>query len=163
MTQKNDSVTSTSPMSNGNGNGNGNGTSPQSPDPMARILYAYDLESRGDIDAARDIYQQIIEQDHDGTYGAIAGKAIAAMGESAVNLGDIPDKIPDKDLPSKKGGKSKKTKPRKSLSLSWFYDLPVGRKQFTALIASELLSLSLVGFGAFLIGRSLQDQLFKQA
>lgn len=145
---------------------------------MAQILYAYDLESRGDIDAAKNIYQQIIEQDHDGTYAAIASKAIAAMGNSLVNPSTdvsavspqyspsppLEGDIPEKNVQSKKEEKSKKTKStQKSSSFSWFYDLPVGRKQFTALIASELLSLSLVGFGAFLIGRSLQDQLFKQA
>jgi twitching motility protein PilJ len=174
MTQKNDTLTSTSPISNGNGNGN----SHQANDPMARILYAYDLESRGDLDAAKDIYQQIIEEDRDGTYGAIASKAISAMAELPVSpFVDIPvvsqqyspplsleGDIPEKDVQSKQKQKSAKPKSnQKSSSFSWFYDLPVGRKQLTALITSELLSLSLVGFGAFLIGRSLQDQLFKQA
>ncbi|MFN9858201.1 MAG: hypothetical protein ACK556_08835, partial [Pseudanabaena sp.] len=209
MTPNNDTLASTVMSANGNGNGNGNGTghangnSPQTSDPMTQILSAYDLESQGDLTAAREIYQRIIEQDQDGTYAAIASKAIEAMGEGKSGADSIsinedyekrslalsspnnsqansqvssssPSSLPvaqssplRKDVPkAKKATKSSKVKAEskpKSSSLSWFYDLPVGRKQFTALLVSEFLSLSLVGFGAFLIGRSLQDQLFKQA
>ena len=144
---------------------------------MARILYAYDLESQGDVKAARGIYQQIVDTDQDGTYAAIAIKAIEAMGEEANQVEPKPNlqiqvvspssksvDLKKESQPAKRVTKSSKaaSKP-KSSPLQWFYDLPVGRKQFTALLASEFLSLSLVGFGAFLIGRSLQDQLFKQA
>lgn len=207
MTPNNDTLASTVMSANGNGNGNGtghaNGNSPQASDPMTQILSAYDLESQGDLTAAREIYQRIIEQDQDGTYAAIASKAIEAMGEGKSGADSIsinedyekrslalsspnnsqansqvssssPSSLPvaqssplRKDVPkAKKATKSSKVKAEskpKSSSLSWFYDLPVGRKQFTALLVSEFLSLSLVGFGAFLIGRSLQDQLFKQA
>lgn len=163
-------------------NGNPNG---QSSDPMSRILYAYDLESQGDVQAAREIYQQIIAEDQDSTHAAIALAAIAAMDETQSNLGTAfkqeqngslttsivsqPNHI-DKPEPSKESPKhlkvaqpSKSKLQQKSPALGWFYNLPVGRKQFTALLVSEFLSLSLVGFGAFLIGKSLQDQLFKQA
>ena len=205
MTPNNDTLASTVMSANGNGNGTGhaNGNSPQASDPMAQILSAYDLESQGDLTAAREIYQRIIEQDQDGTYAAIASKAIEAMGEgqsgadlplsnevhgkrslalSSPNNSQVNSQVSSsstaslpasqtsplrKDVPkAKKATKSSKAKAEskpKSSSLSWFYDLPVGRKQFTALLVSEFLSLSLVGFGAFLIGRSLQDQLFKQA
>ena len=171
MTSKNDSLTSVALASNGNGN------SSHDNDPMARILYAYDLESQGDVNKAREIYQQIIDADQDGTYAAIASKAIEAMGEESNQLEQQPNlqiqvisplsksadpkKVPQQAKRVTKSSKAA-SKP-KSSPLQWFYDLPVGRKQFTALLASEFLSLSLVGFGAFLIGRSLQDQLFKQA
>jgi hypothetical protein len=76
MTPNNDKLASTVMSANGNGNGNGtghaNGNSPQASDPMTQILSAYDLESQGDLTAAREIYQRIIEQDQDGTYAAIA-------------------------------------------------------------------------------------------
>ncbi len=177
MTPNNDTLTSVSLAPNGNGKGsaNGNGNSPQGGDPMARILYAYDLESQGNTNAAREIYQQIIEEDEDGTYAAIATKAIEAMGETeygstqgvaiaAPSSSSTYSPRESEQQPAKKVTKSSKaTSPQKSSRLQWFYDLPVGRKQFSALLVSELLSLSLVGFGAFLIGRSLQDQLFKQA
>jgi twitching motility protein PilJ len=167
MTSKNDTLTSVALTSNSNGDS----------DPMARILYAYDLESQGDVKAAREIYQQIVDTDQDGTYAAIASKAIEAMGEESNQL-ELPKNpqiqvvsplskssdLKKESQPAKRVTKSSKavSKP-KSSPLQWFYDLPVGRKQFTALLASEFLSLSLVGFGAFLIGRSLQDQLYKQA
>ena len=199
MTPNNDTLASTVMSANGNGNGTGhaNGNSPQASDPMAQILSAYDLESQGDLTAAREIYQRIIEQDQDGTYAAIASKAIEAMGEGQrgadlISINEEHEKRSlaiaslknsqansqvassspaaqasplRKDVPkAKKVTKSSKAESKtKSSPLSWFYDLPVGRKQFTALLVSEFLSLSLVGFGAFLIGRSLQDQLFKQA
>ena len=173
MTSNNNTLTSVVLASNGNGNGN---SSPDN-DPMARILYAYDLEIQGDVNAAREIYQQIIDSDQDGTYAAIASKAIAAMGGASNQLDQQtnlqiqvvsplsksadPKKEPQ---PAKRVTKSSKAASKlKSSPLQWFYDLPVGRKQFSALLVSEFLSLSLVGFGAFLIGRSLQDQLFKQA
>ena len=188
MTKNNDTLTSlplaAKPLSNNGYSANGinKGNLAQNNDPMARILYAYDLESVGDTNAAREIYQQIIDEDRDGTYTAIAEKAIAAMGESQSRAGILsspadrdvtisPQANPSPQLSLQKDIKesnrattsSKVGDKQKASPLSWFYDLPVGRKQFTALIASELLSLSLVGFGAFLIGRSLQDQLFKQA
>ncbi len=172
MTQNNDTLTSAPLISNGKGNGNGN----SGYDPMAQILYAYDLESRGDVNAAKAIYQKIIDDDLDGTYAAIASKAIESMRGDAIaripsSLTDNLQQAPSQQVVSeadnqqvkKEKTDQKQTIKSKSSLLSKFYDLPVGRKQFTALIASELLSLSLVGFGAFLIGRSLQDQLFKQA
>jgi len=173
-------------------NGHGNSNFSQASDPMARILYAYDLESQGNVNAAREIYQQVIDEDRDGTYAAIANKAIEAMGGDQ-NIADASSFREDQSVArstqdnsqvssqvyspaSKKSPlardpqkakrvtkSSKASSKTKASPLQWFYDLPVGRKQFTALLVSEFLSLSLVGFGAFLIGRSLQDQLFKQA
>ncbi len=159
MTQNNDTLTSPSATSL-----SANGNAGQNHDPMAQILYAYDLESQGNINAAREVYQKVIEEDIDGTYGAIAMAAIAAMGETStlktalkVNQESaIAPQVVSLE-PSSKGSTSQ------SSPLGWFYDFPVGRKQFVALLTSEILSLSLVAFGAFLIGRSLQDQLFKQA
>jgi len=173
-------------------NGHGNSNFSQASDPMARILYAYDLESQGNVNAAREIYQQVIDEDRDGTYAAIANKAIEAMGGDQ-NIADASSFREDQSVArstqdnsqassqvyspaSKKSPlardpqkakrvtkSSKASSKTKASPFQWFYDLPVGRKQFTALLVSEFLSLSLVGFGAFLIGRSLQDQLFKQA
>jgi twitching motility protein PilJ len=158
MTQNNDTLTAAPVALNGNSNGN------SAQDPMARILYAYDLESQGDVNAAREIYEKIIAEDIDGTYAAIAVKAIEAMDESIHQEQGASDFDKDRQESDPKATKFLKNAPKQKASrLAWFYDLPVGRKQFTALLASEFLSLSLVGFGAFLIGRSLQDQLFKQA
>ena len=76
MTQNNDTLTSASATSLST-----NSNAAQNRDPMAQILYAYDLESQGNINAAREVYQKVIEEDIDGTYAAIAMAAIAAMGE----------------------------------------------------------------------------------
>jgi twitching motility protein PilJ len=149
-------------------------------DPMSEILRAYDLESQGNIDAARAIYQRIVDDDADGTYGAIASKAIAAMPQVEETVedddddqfvlryrGNVINKKPAKKSQESASTKAvsgiKKTRSKRHSSLVWFYDLPVGRKQLATLIASEFLSLSLVGFGALLVGQSLQNQLFKQA
>jgi twitching motility protein PilJ len=192
MTMNKDTFTSTAVNENRNGNGNGNSNFPQDNDPMTRILYAYDLESQGNVNAAREIYQQVIDEDRDGTYSAIASKAIAAMvedqnsadassfrEEQSVTISAQDNSHANSQVYSPASKKSplardrqnanRATKSSKAISqtnpspITWFYDLPVGRKQFAALLVSEFLSLSLVGFGAFLIGRSLQDQLFKQA
>jgi twitching motility protein PilJ len=191
MTMNKNTFTSTAVNENRNGNGNGNSNFPQDNDPMDRILYAYDLESQGNVNAAREIYQQVIDEDRDGTYAAIASKAIAAMVEEKnsadasfheeqpvarstqdnfSSISQVYAPTSKKSPPARDPLKAKRvTKSSKAISqtkaspLKWFYDLPVGRKQFAALLVSEFLSLSLVGFGAFLIGRSLQDQLFKQA
>lgn len=153
MIQTNDTLIPPSVTTNGNANNN-------SRDPMAQILSAYDLESQGNINAAREVYQKVIEDDIDGTYAAIAIAAIAAMGGTSTLKADQESAIaPPVALPDSLLKKSTS----QSSPLGWFYDFPVGRKQFLALLTSEILSLSLVGFGAFLIGRSLQDQLFKQA
>ncbi len=153
MIQTNDTLIPPSVTTNGNANNN-------SRDPMAQILSAYDLESQGDINAAREVYQKVIEDDIDGTYAAIAIAAIAAMGGTSTLKADQESAIAPPVAPP--DSLSKKSTSQSS-PLGWFYDFPVGRKQFLALLTSEILSLSLAGFGAFLIGRSLQDQLFKQA
>ena len=157
MIQNNDTLISPSLTTNGNVNNN-------SPDPMAQILYAYDLESQGNINAAREVYQKVIEEDIDGTYAAIAIAAIAAMGgTSTLKVDQEPAIAGSVALLESLSKKSVSQSTSQSSPLGWFYDFPVGQKQFLALLTSKILSLSLVGFGAFLIGRSLQDQLFKQA
>ena len=157
MIQNNDTLIPPSLTTNGNVNNN-------SSDPMAQILYAYDLESQGNINAAREVYQKVIEEDINGTYAAIAIAAIAAMGETSTLKVDQKPAIAGLVAPVESlSKKSVSQSVSQSSPLGWFYDFPVGQKQFLALLTSKILSLSLVGFGAFLIGRSLQDQLFKQA
>ena len=157
MIQNNDTLIPPSLTTNGNVNNN-------SSDPMAQILYAYDLESQGNINAAREVYQKVIEEDINGTYAAIAIAAIAAMGETSTLKANQEPAIAGLVAPVESlSKKSVSQSTSQSSPLGWFYDFPVGQKQFLALLTSKILSLSLVGFGAFLIGRSLQDQLFKQA
>ena len=157
MIQNNDTLIPPSLTTNGNVNNN-------SSDPMAQILYAYDLESQGNINAAREVYQKVIEEDINGTYAAIAIAAIAAMGETSTLKANQEPAIAGLVAPVESlSKKSVSQSVSQSSPLGWFYDFPVGQKQFLALLTSKILSLSLVGFGAFLIGRSLQDQLFKQA
>jgi len=53
---------------------------------------------------------------------------------------------------------------RKSSFLQWFYDLPIGRKQLIALLASELVSLVGLSLGArWIIENGLRTQLLQQA
>jgi twitching motility protein PilJ len=157
-----------------------------SSDSMAQILQAYELESQGNITAAKKLYQQVIDEDIDGTYAPIAIAAIEAMGRASVPKVEQENNLekeraiastipPAKSLSASPSESLSEPLSKQSLSpissqnisqtspLSWFYNLPVGRKQLTALVASEFLSLVLAGFGAYIVGRSLQDQLFKQA
>jgi len=142
-------------------------------DPMSDILEAYELESRGNITAARAIYEQIVADDKDGTYGAIAAKALESFApkepqiadpeiKSTVGIGTRPQTSSRQGKPSQ-GSAGKKLERKSGSIVNWFYNLPISRKQLATLFASEFLSLSLVGLGAWLIGRSLQGQLFNQA
>jgi twitching motility protein PilJ len=129
-------------------------------DPMSRIIQAYDFESQGDLTGAKEIYQAVQAADPGGTYGAIATAALEAMGVKPA------DKLESSDRESQEAtttSPDRKQLKRRAPVLEWFYNLPISRKQLSTLIASQALSLSLVGFGAYLIGRSLQDQLYNQA
>ncbi|AFY70398.1 methyl-accepting chemotaxis sensory transducer [Thalassoporum mexicanum PCC 7367] len=143
-------------------------------DLMPSILEAYELESRGGLEAAIAIYQQVIEQDPDGTYGAIAKKALENLQPMVEALApSAPPELAEPELDTTGKPVSSPTKKaeirsipklkQKSLIPSWFLNLPVGRKQLSTLIASEVLSLGIIAFGAVLIGQSLKQQLFEQA
>jgi twitching motility protein PilJ len=127
---------------------------------LSAILAAADLESSGDLAGAAALYQQVAAADS-GSYKAIAEKALetlsSSMSSANSSIPDLPTLNPDlKDV--------KDLKEPKSLSLiNWFKNAPVGQKQLMTLIASELLSLALVATGAYLIGRSLFNQLRDQA
>jgi twitching motility protein PilJ len=146
-------------------------------DLMPSILEAYDLESRGDLEAAIAIYQDVITQDPEGTHGAIAKKALENLAPLAdvvaVPTPETKPELAEPELdtaghpvssPTKRAAPATvpKTK-RKTLIPPWFLNLPVGHKQLSTLIASEFLSLGIVAFGAILIGQSLKFQLTEHA
>jgi twitching motility protein PilJ len=145
-------------------------------DLMPSILEAYDLESRGDLEAAIAIYQDVITQDPEGTHGAIAKKALENLAPLA-DVVAVPTTTPEiatepeldtegKPVSSPTKSAAPATAPknkRKTLIPPWFLNLPVGHKQLSTLIASEILSLGIVAFGAILIGQSLKFQLTEHA
>lgn len=128
-------------------------------DPMSMILRASELESQGDLAGAQGIYRAVLAEDEGGTYGAIAAKALEAMGE---RLGGLLQAA-DEDAKLSEGATDSPLVKQRAPFWKWFYDLSISRKQLAALIASEALSLALVGVGAWSIGRSLQNQLSNQA
>ncbi|MDX1976869.1 MAG: methyl-accepting chemotaxis protein [Pseudanabaenaceae cyanobacterium bins.68] len=126
-------------------------TSPSSSlDFLPLMLQASELESNGEVTQAIAIYQEIAKQDPNGSYGQMAAKAL----ETCQSHGEAQAEAP---IPAKLNLPAKPQRKR------WFANLPVGRKQLFSLILSEVLSLSLVATGAYLVGRSLYDQLLNQA
>jgi twitching motility protein PilJ len=60
-------------------------------DLMAKILQANTLEQAGDVAQAAQLYQEVIRLDQDGTYAAIAEKALAALPTAgALVIADTP-------------------------------------------------------------------------
>jgi len=62
-------------------------------DLMSKILQANTLEQTGEVTQAAQLYQEVIQMDRDGTYAAIAEKALAALqttGALALVVADAP-------------------------------------------------------------------------
>ncbi len=140
----------------------GNAADPD--DLMTQILLANTLEQSGEIDQAIQIYQQILTQDESGTYGQIAQKALENLG---VNLPlGLPPSEPVATVSAPSQPESAQVQQQGSTPsplLRWLYDLPIARKQLVFLLVFEILTLALVGAGAFLINQSLRNQLLNQA
>ena len=130
-------------------------------DCLTLIIEATNSEKAGDINKAISIYHQVIEVDKEGTYKAIAQKALATL-ETATrenyhteNRDDIQSNIDDNNI---------KSVPLHKRLLKRFYDLPIQTKQLGVLLTSEIGSiLTLVGVGAVLIVSNGRFQLVNQA
>ncbi|HAC65277.1 MAG TPA: histidine kinase [Cyanothece sp. UBA12306] len=130
----------------------------QNSDALNKILCANTLEKSGDLAGAISIYQEVIEIDQEGTYRAIAEKALE-------NLNIKPN------LDQNSADLSSNREPEKPLPfISWhqrllrrFYDLPIQTKQLAVLLTSEMVAiLGLVGVGAILIISNGKAQLVNQ-
>lgn len=118
-----------------------------------KIIEASNLERQGDKEQAAAIYAEVVAEDQ-GIYKETAEKSLLTLQVSAlVTEPVIPMLAP--------AGVSQN--PTTGRGFDWFKNLSVGQKQLATLIASKFLSLGLVATGAFLIGRSLYNQLQAQA
>jgi len=118
-----------------------------------KIIEASNLERQGDKERAAAIYAEVVAEDQ-GIYKETAEKSLLTLQVSAlVTEPVIPMLAP--------AGVSQN--PTTGRGFDWFKNLSVGQKQLATLIASKFLSLGLVATGAFLIGRSLYNQLQAQA
>ena len=136
---------------------------------VEKVLAANSLEQEGRIQEAIAVYQEIIELDRGGTYGNVAQQALDNLiNSSAVasefiteNPGEIAGEEPTILNEASSFSQEQSNKPQ---LLSFFSDLPIRRKQFTTVLATQLFSvLGVVGVGALLIINTGRNQLLQQA
>ena len=139
---------------------------------VQKVIVANSLEQEGRIAEAIAAYQEIIELDKGGTYGNVAQQALANLNDKtdnsseflAENVGEIVGEDPtilNVDNAESSFSQIQSDKPK---LLSFFSNLPIRRKQFTTVLATQLFSvLGVVGVGALLIINTGKNQLLKQA
>lgn len=126
-----------------------------------KILEAGNLEKSGDLQGAIALYQEVLEIDPNGNYGAVAQKTIESLKEQLETVESIPTVTPV-PLETKETEVEEKT-----VLQGWlqrFYNLPIRTKQLATLLPLELLSvLGTVGIGSYLIVNNGHAQLLQQA
>ncbi len=136
---------------------------------VEKVLAANSLEQEGYIQEAIAVYQEIVELDRGGTYGNVAQQALDNLiNSSAVasefiteNVGEIVGEDPPILNVENSFSQEQSNKPQ---LLSFFSNLPIRRKQFTTVLATQLFSvLGVVGVGALLIINTGRNQLLQQA
>ncbi|MEM9274408.1 MAG: methyl-accepting chemotaxis protein, partial [Cyanobacteria bacterium P01_F01_bin.143] len=135
---------------------------------VEKVIFANSLEQEGRIDEAIAAYEEIIDLDQGGTYGNVAQQALDNLRISAVssefvteNVGAIVGEDPTILNVESPIAQSKPNRPE---LLSFFSNLPIRRKQFTTVLATQLFSvLGVVGVGALLIINTGKNQLLQQA
>ena len=132
----------------------------QSNELVDKVITANNLEQEGKITEAIALYQEIVQLDRGGTYGNVAQQALA----------NLTQEVPGTEAETVKKYRgqviSSESTPIKKQSgiVGFFADLPIRRKQFTAIVATQLFSvLGVVGAGALLIVSTGKQQLVQQA
>ncbi|MDJ0507914.1 MAG: methyl-accepting chemotaxis protein [Crocosphaera sp.] len=129
----------------------------KSDDSLTKIIEASNLEKLGDIDGAILLYRQVMENDQQGTYKAIAEKALTAL-KNDHSLAHVDHNQEQITSPKNSPVNFKKKFLRR------FYNLPIPTKQLGILLISEIGSiLTVVGVGAVLIISNGRFQLVNQA
>jgi len=124
---------------------------------LNKIIEASELERHGDRQGAASMYEEVAS--HEGIYQETAKKSLQSL-QVGVETNTQPVSDPQVN---KTANQTVTTSPAAAFGFNWFKNLPVGQKQLSTLIASQFLSLGLIATGAFLMGRSLYDQLQDQA
>ncbi len=135
-----------------------------SKDSLDKILYASTLEKSGDLSAAIALYREVLELDPQGTYAAIAQKALDDLNIKESTIEDRPESSQKTETKSEVEPEPLPFLPFHQRILRKFYDLPIQTKQFAVLLTSEVVAvIGLVGVGATLIITNGQAQLLNQA
>ncbi len=136
---------------------------------VEKVIVANSLEQEGRIAEAIAAYQEIIALDQGGTYGNVAQQALDNLQDNtavdsefiAENVGEIVGEDPTILNVESSFPESPTDKPELR---GFFSNLPIRRKQFTTVLATQLFSvLGVVGVGALLIINTGNNQLLKQA
>ena len=139
---------------------------------VEKVIAANSLEQEGHIQKAIAAYQEIIELDQGGTYGNVAQQALDNLiDSSAVDSGFISENVgeivgEDPTILNVEPGASSfsRSQSGKPQFFSFFANLPIRRKQFTTVLATQLFSvLGVVGVGALLIINVGKKELLQQA
>ncbi len=105
-------------------------------DLMSKILQANTLEQAGEVTQAAQLYQQVLQLDTEGTYGAIAEKALAAL----QNTGALALVVADASPPGESGVvDAEMTVPQES-PWRWLHERSVGWK-FGLVVVVQVLTI----------------------
>ena len=129
-------------------------------DCLGKILLANSCERSGQIDKAIALYREVVELDQEGTYRAIAQKALEILEGS-----EAPIYMTSAELETALTSRAAKARvPWHRRWRQWFYNLPIRSKQLLGLFTSEVISVvGLVGIGSYLIIVGGRTQLLNQA
>lgn len=130
-------------------------------DLVAKINLATAFEQEKHYYHALEIYQQIVDQDSGGAFGDSAAKAIEELKKNFLEGYDL-DQVVEKEEKEDTSQVLQKQQEKHSF-LSKIVNLPIGYKQFIALLSSSLISICGVVFAGryitILLGRSqLENQ-----
>ncbi len=130
-------------------------------DCLSKILLANSCERSGQIDKAIALYREVVELDEEGTYRAIAQKALETLEGSEAPIYMTSAELETALLTSRA---AKARVPLHRRLRQWFYNLPIRSKQLLGLFTSEVISVvGLVGIGSYLIIVGGRTQLLNQA
>ena len=135
-------------------------TNPQSIDIVTlanKITEASLKEEKGELEQAKQLYQEVAEADPNGSLGGSARRALASFTDS----------IPETTAPTS-SSQEESVKPLASSnplqkSWQWFKNRPIAQKQLATLGISELTSLGLVAVSSILLFVGLRAQLKEQS
>jgi len=136
---------------------------------ISKITLAATLEREGKILEALKLYQEVINDDQsNGTYSSIAAAAVEQIKKTGLLTFPPQTQQVKKEQEVQVSAETFKDvkandqrKPK--FLLKWFYDLSISKKFFIVLVASEFLSLALVGASSWLDSKHQYEQLSSRA
>ena len=123
----------------------------------SEITEASRLEENGQLEQAKQLYQQVADADPNGSLGGSARRAIAALNESNSSTVASTPTSPSESAPT-----ASSANPLQK-GWQWFKNRPLADKQLATLGISELTSLALVAVSSMLLFVGLRAQLKEQS